>query len=71
MNQLQRDLGRVEGKMEFIQKDVETIKSDVEDIKLMLQGQQAVKASDWKRLSFVGILFTIANQIISWVRPFA
>lgn len=71
MDAFQRDLGRVEGKMEFIQRDVEAIKADVEDIKSILQGQQAVKVSDWKRLSFVGVLFTIANQIITWTRPFA
>lgn len=71
MDIIQRDLGRVEGKLHFIQEDLKTVKTDIEAIKKFVLSQEAVKTSDWKRLSFVGLLFTIVNQLVSWVRPFA
>lgn len=70
MNALQRDFGRVETKVEVLTEDMKAVKKDLEEIKEILQTRKAVKESDWKRLSVIAVLASIATHIFNWVRPF-
>lgn len=70
MNQLQRDLGRVEAKVEIMTDDLQSIKKDLGEIKGNLVSVKAVKDSDLKRLALVGTLAAIATQAINWFKPF-
>lgn len=69
-SQLQRDLGRVEAKVEIMSDDVKKIKDDLSTIKNQLISTGAVKESDWKRMSVVAVLASIATSVFNWVRPF-
>lgn len=71
MNAIQRDLGRIEATQEIMKEDVKQIKTDLADIKDALAGQRAVKETDWKRLSILGLVVTIVNQIINGYRFFS
>lgn len=71
MNAIQRDLGRIEATQEIMKEDVKQIKTDLADIKNALAGQKAVKEIDWKRLSVLGLVVTIVNQIINGYRFFS
>lgn len=71
MNAIQRDLGRIEATQEIMKEDVKQIKTDLADIKDALNGQKAVKENDWKRLSVLGLIVTIVNQIINGYRFFS
>lgn len=71
MNAIQRDLGRIEATQEIMKEDVKQIKTDLADIKNALSGQKAVKENDWKRLSVLGLIVTIVNQIINGYRFFS
>lgn len=70
MQQLQRDLGRVEAKVEIMTDDLKSIKNDIEDIKTSLTGTKAVKDFKWSTLLLVGTLSAVASHIINWIRPF-
>ncbi len=69
MQQLQRDVGRVEAKVEIMSDDLKTIKTDLAAIKLALSDQKAVSVSDYKRLGLVALLSSIATTIFGWVKP--
>lgn len=70
MTEFQREFGRVEAKVEIMQKDVEQIKEDLAEIKEQLVGRKAVSTSDWKRLGLVATLASLATHIFNWLRPF-
>lgn len=70
MDQYQRDLGRVETKVEYLQQDTAEIKKDLADIKKTLVMRSAVKESDWKRLTLVGLIASIVTHSVNWIRPF-
>jgi hypothetical protein len=70
MQQLQRDLGRVEAKVEIMSDDIKTVKADLAEIKEALSGHKAVKAYNWKALSLVGLVASFANVVIGWIKPF-
>lgn len=69
MNELQRDFGRVEAKVEILTEDVKVIKTDLAEIKKLLSNGAAIKENDWKRLSVTAILASIATHIFNWVKP--
>lgn len=71
MNQFQRDFGKMEANVETLTKDMEQVKLDLSEIKNSLVGQKAVKETDWKRLSVLGLVVTIFNQIINGYRFFS
>lgn len=70
MDNIQRDLGRIEATQAIMKEDVKQIKADLAVIKDSINGQTAVRETDWKRLTLMGILATLASQIISWLKPF-
>jgi len=70
MNELQRDFGRVEAKVEILTDDVKIIKADLAEIKKLLSNGTAIKENDWKRLSVVAVLASIATSVFNWVKPF-
>lgn len=70
MQQLQRDVGRVEAKVEIMSEDLKTIKTDLEIIKRSLGDQKAVSLSDYKRLGLVAMLASLATTLINWFKPF-
>lgn len=70
MDQLQRDMGRVEAKVQIMSEDVKSMKGDLEEIKNTLLTARAVVDSDWKRLSLVATLAAIGTQLFNWFRPF-
>lgn len=70
MDSLQRDMGRVEAKVEIIQTDISSIKKDLLAIKNEVLSKKAIVDSDWKRLALFGTIITLVNQMITWVKPF-
>lgn len=69
MNELQRDFGRVEAKVEILTDDMKIIKADLATIKDMVSSSKAVKESDWKRLSLAALLASVVTHIFNWLRP--
>lgn len=69
INQIQRDLGRVEAKVEIMTSDLKTIKDDLDEIKGSLSTTKAVKEFRWSTLLFVGTAASIITQILNWVKP--
>lgn len=70
MNDLQRDFGRVEAKVENLTEDVKIIKADLAEIKKLLSNRIAVKENDWKRLSAVALLASLVTSAFNWIKPF-
>lgn len=70
MHQLQRDVGRVEAKVEIMSDDLKAIKTDITSIKNALNSREAVSASDYKRFGLVAVLASIVTSIFNWVKPF-
>lgn len=70
MDGLQRDVGRLEAKVEIMSEDVKSIKNDMEEIKKALITRSAIIDSDWKRLSLVATLAAIGTHLFNWIRPF-
>lgn len=70
MQQLQRDVGRVEAKVEIITDDLRTIKADLSSIKESLGSRKAVLDSDWKRLSAVALFASMVTHIVNWAKPY-
>lgn len=68
MHQLQRDLGRVEGKMELMSTDLQKMKEDISEIKEFVIGQTSISKSDWRRLGVVGLLAALTSHLISWLK---
>lgn len=67
---IQRDLGRLEAKVEIMTDDLKSIKTDMEEIKKVLLTRSAVIDADWKRLSLVATLAAIGTQLFNWFKPF-
>lgn len=70
MQQLQRDVGRVEAKVEIMSDDLKAVKGELVEIRKILGGKEAVTASDYKRFGFVAVLASLVTSIFNWVKPF-
>ena len=65
----QRDLGRVESKLEDAREDIKELRTEIGEIKSILTGQTAVSTWNWKVLSGVAVLASLATHVINWVKP--
>jgi hypothetical protein len=70
MEALQRDMGRLEAKVEIMTEDVKAIKDDMEQVKAAVLSRKTITESDWKRLSLVATLAALITQVINWTKPF-
>lgn len=70
MEALQRDMGRLEAKVEIMTEDVKSIKDYMEQVKAAVLSRKTITESDWKRLSLVATLAALITQVINWTKPF-
>ena len=68
MDSLQRDMGRVEAKVEIILKELEKINKDLGEIKEASVAKKSIMDADWKRLTVFGTVITFINQLIPWIK---
>ena len=67
--QLQRDLGRVESKLEDARDDIRDLRAEVGELKTLLTQRQAVSTWNWKVLGGVAVVASILTHVINWVKP--
>lgn len=66
MEALQRDMGRLEAKVEIMTDDLKSIKSDMDLVKKAVLQRSAIVDSDWKRLGLVATGAALITQFVNW-----
>lgn len=67
---LQRDLGRIESKVESQSEDIKTMKADLNYVKTHIDGLKGQKQWKTEQLGLVAIFSAVVTQFINTLRPF-